>query len=346
METIRIQVQKALLLSSVLSLTLCGCAAKDPEHQRQERLWAQNEQRMAVLEKNVTQLNEQVSILNNRVYEVRGHKGKRTGLTVVPVLPHSPATPGAPAHQKYEPSRQNASQPSRKAPQQRHPQRAAQNRPVTPVLPPTNAMQKPTDTRAAAGSAPSPANPALPPALPPTGNETFALPPESAAGGPAPQPTLPIENSTPPHNVKNPAPAPMTPGLPAQGAQKAPQRSLKGEEASYKEALKLVRSGRSQEGIAKFNDFLAKYPNGKYAPNASFWMGEAYYSQGNYKEALNQYNRVNANYPKHHKNADALLKSGMTYRKLGDDGNAKASFETLRKQFPNSDAAKRARRGH
>ena len=119
-----------------------------------------------------------------------------------------------------------------------------------------------------------------------------------------------------------------------------------GEEASYQQALRLARQGRSKEGIQKFSEYLAKYPNGKYAPNAEFWIGECYYSQGKYREALGQYENVNAKYPTHHKSADALLKSGMSYTRLGDESSARAKYSELQATFPKSEAAARARKSH
>ncbi|MBQ7617482.1 MAG: tetratricopeptide repeat protein, partial [Desulfovibrio sp.] len=50
-------------------------------------------------------------------------------------------------------------------------------------------------------------------------------------------------------------------------------------------------------------------------------------------------------YPRHHKNADALLKSGMAHKRLGDSQGAKASYEQLYRQFPRSEAARRAKTG-
>lgn len=120
-------------------------------------------------------------------------------------------------------------------------------------------------------------------------------------------------------------------------------RSRKGEEASYKEALNLVLSGKTSQGIAKFRNFLQEYPNGKYTANADFWIGECLYSQGKYKEALDQFQIVNSEFPNHHKNADALLKAGMSLSRMGDKAAAAEKFRLLLNSFPNSDAAKRAR---
>jgi tol-pal system protein YbgF len=116
-----------------------------------------------------------------------------------------------------------------------------------------------------------------------------------------------------------------------------------GEESVYKAALSLAMSGRSAEGISQFRSFLQRYPNGRYAANAEYWIGECLYAQKNYKDALAQFQLVNTQYAAHHKNADALLKAGMTLNRLGDRQSAAEKYRTLLSAFPNSEAAKRVR---
>ncbi len=320
----------------LLSLTLlAGCAAQDREAERQNKLWSQNEHRLKLLENNITALNEQVSLLNNRVYEVRSANGRKTGMSVVPVVPvakapeaktsHAPAparaqTPAKPKEMKPHPApqapRQAARPESKPSPRPEKTPSLPQTPPVVdsglPMLPP-------------ADSTPAPSNPALPPTLPLEGS--FSLPPTQAPEQP---------------KAQAPTPSQAAP-KPAQAARQPAAAAKAGEEASYQQALKAARSGRSEEGIQKFREFLSNYPNGKYAPNAEFWIGECLYNQGKYQEALGQYSTVNSKYPKHHKNADALLKSGMSYKRLGDSAKAKDSYGRLLKEFPNSEAARRVR---
>ncbi|MCR5813974.1 MAG: tol-pal system protein YbgF [Desulfovibrio sp.] len=324
------------LLPCLLSLALlAGCAARDRENDRQNKLWSQNEQRLKLLESNITALNEQVSLLNNRVYEVRNAKGRKTGMTVVPVVPvpqasipqaTAPEKPLTPHPKTQTPPKQEAKTPQKPTraqaealpapkPQRQEKPKAPQSQ--APALPPLD-------------NAPSQANdtPALPPTLPLEGS--FSLPPTQSPDAQAQQPLLPPDTAQPQAQAPSP-----------QRASSA--KAQAGEEASYKQALKAVRSGHPQEGMQKFREFLNTYPNGKYAPNAEFWIGECLYDQGKYQEALDQYATVGSKYPKHHKNADALLKSGMSYKRLGDSAKSKESYNRLLKEFPNSEAARRAR---
>ncbi|MCD7983106.1 MAG: tol-pal system protein YbgF [Desulfovibrio sp.] len=174
------------------------------------------------------------------------------------------------------------------------------------------------------------------PALPPSG---LALPPEHPGLPPVGAPATPAVSATPSANA---APAPAA----IQNQPAAPSRPVagtKGEESAYKAALKLALSGRSAEGISRFREFLQQYPQGRYAANAEYWIGECFYAQGNYKEALTHFQAVNASYPRHHKNADALLKAGMCLSRLGDKPGAAQKYKTLLADFPNSEAARLAR---
>lgn len=164
--------------------------------------------------------------------------------------------------------------------------------------------------------------------------DDLSLPPESNAVTPPP--------------AQASAPAAATPvNTAAPAASPAPRQTAataqRGEEAAYQQALKAARSGHTAEGIRLFRDFLQKYPSGKYTANADYWIGECLYAQGKYQDALSQFQNINSSYPKHHKNADALLKAGMSLTKIGDSAGAQQKYRQLLAEFPNSEAAKRVR---
>lgn len=201
--------------------------------------------------------------------------------------------------------------------------------------------------------APTPlVEPGLPPAeLPsetippvPQGNVTPELPPLNEAPA-IPVPVTPVSDlALPP---EQPQTAPVPEAAPAQARKNAARpraaAPVKGEQAAYTAALNAARSGRTAEGIRLFRDFLQKYPHGQYAANAEYWIGECLYSQGKYKDALSEFQNVNNSFPSHHKNADALLKAGITLSKMGDKAGAAEKFRTVIANFPNSEAARRAR---
>lgn len=198
---------------------------------------------------------------------------------------------------------------------------AAQPTPAQPAPNMTPGVNASSTYRGAAQPAAVPAVPV--PVLPESG---LALPPET------------------PGAVQQPAPAQPQSAAPASAPPKAAAASLpRGEQNAYNAALKAVRSGRINEGIRMFREFLQRYPNGRYAANADYWIGECLYQQGKYQDALSQFNTVNSSFPSHHKNADALLKAGLTLNKMGDNNGANEKFRAILASFPNSEAARRVR---
>ena len=144
------------------------------------------------------------------------------------------------------------------------------------------------------------------------------------------------------------APAATVPAVqpqPYPSATSAPaiSSSPRTENAEYQAALQVVRSGRTEEGIQRFRQFLQQYPQGKLAPNAEYWIGEALYSQGKLQEALGQFQSVSSRYPAHHKSADAMLKAGMTMSRLGDQQGARQQYQQVLALFPKSEAASKIR---
>ena len=140
-----------------------------------------------------------------------------------------------------------------------------------------------------------------------------------------------------------PALAPAAAAAPAAAQPASLPKSGKGEEAAYKAALQPAMSGRPAESIGRFQAFLQEYPHGRFAANAEYWIGEGLYAQGKYGEALAQFQKVNSQWSSHHKNADALLKTGMTLSRMGDKEGAAQAYKKLLSQFPNSEAAGIAR---
>ncbi|MBQ7607697.1 MAG: tol-pal system protein YbgF [Desulfovibrionaceae bacterium] len=289
-----------------------------------------NDRRIDSVEKNITALNEQIALLNNRVYEVRTNRGKKTGMTVVPVIPQQAQPAQAPQPVAMHP--QEHTQPiPRQSPQQVQTKKREKQ----------NTRQKDRKRAEQPQVAAVPQTASLPPSLPPVGSTNPQMVEPAPASSPSLPPTMPLASQAPALPTEQ---APSARQRPQRSPQPVARTSQAGEDASYQQALSLARKGRSSESIQKFNEYLSKYPNGKYAPNASYWIGECYYSQGKYREALGKYEEVNAKYPTHHKNADALLKSGMAYKRLGDSSNASAKYSELQQSFPSSEAARRARR--
>jgi tol-pal system protein YbgF len=110
---------------------------------------------------------------------------------------------------------------------------------------------------------------------------------------------------------------------------------------AYDAALSLVTARQYPQALDALAAFLVKWPDHPYADNAMYWRGEAYFARGEYARASEQFEGVLARFPGGNKVPDALLKLGLCAQKAGDPAKAKAYFDRLAQQYPQSEAARR-----
>ena len=127
----------------------------------------------------------------------------------------------------------------------------------------------------------------------------------------------------------------------AAGAIAAPTL-LEGEQQAYQDAFNLLRELRYDKATVAFRDFLKKYPNGRYAHIAQYWLGEASYAQGDFKQAIQDYRMLIDNYPNSPKLAEAMLKIGYSEYELKNTKAAQTSLERLIKTYPGTTEAGQA----
>ncbi len=108
----------------------------------------------------------------------------------------------------------------------------------------------------------------------------------------------------------------------------------------YQRALSLlVDQEKPAEARTAFSVFLTDNPNGPFTPNALYWVGETYYAEKKYADAILFFKDVAARFPKHDKAPDALYKASLAYRQLGDAENAAFLEKLLREDYPGSRVA-------
>jgi len=95
--------------------------------------------------------------------------------------------------------------------------------------------------------------------------------------------------------------------------------------------------------IQGFTDFIKTFPKLEQAGAAQYYIGETYYAQGKYREAVPAYDRVISDYPSSPKVPDAYYKRGLALNVLGQTDRARESWEFAAKNFPNSDAGRLSR---
>ena len=111
----------------------------------------------------------------------------------------------------------------------------------------------------------------------------------------------------------------------------------------YDNAYRLYQKHQYAESEMAFNAFLEQYPQDVLAPNALYWKGETLYARALYPQAIFAFKDVQTRYPKHPKTADSLLKTAMSYARLGDTENASLHYLVLLEDWPQSSAAQKSR---
>jgi tol-pal system protein YbgF len=175
------------------------------------------------------------------------------------------------------------------------------------------------------------------PPRPPAGVIMPAPAPATAGARPVPPPTPPVTLSPPPA-----APAVARPGPPPTERLREPAADEPAEQA-YAAALNTFRAHQHGQAVLDFMDFIAKYPTHALAPNAQYWIGEAYWMERDYPQALVEFQRVLQRAPRAWKVPDALLMVGKCHAKLGQAGPAVQAWQRVVRDYPRSESAAKAR---
>jgi tol-pal system protein YbgF len=107
----------------------------------------------------------------------------------------------------------------------------------------------------------------------------------------------------------------------------------------YQSAYGHVLSGDYGMAEQEFRDYLDAFPEGDKAADASFWMGEAQYSQGKFSESAKTFLNAHQTYGKSPKAPEMLLKLGMSLGALDNKETACATLREVNKRYPKASAA-------
>jgi len=134
-----------------------------------------------------------------------------------------------------------------------------------------------------------------------------------------------------------PAP-PATPNSTAAPSGPPPGTSADG---LYKDALRDKSSAKYDLALDEFRNYLAWFGDSEYGPNAQYYIGEIYYNQKNFDEALKAFDAVIA-LPKNNKTVTAHFMKGRTLVLLGEKADGAREFRAVIQTAPGSDEARRA----
>lgn len=105
--------------------------------------------------------------------------------------------------------------------------------------------------------------------------------------------------------------------------------------ARYENALNEYFNDNYIKAIEEFQTLIQIDSQNDYADNCQYWIGECYYSQGKYDDAVHAFQEV-LDFQDSNKADHAQFKIGLSYRQLGNQEAALRAFRTLITDYPQS----------
>jgi len=114
------------------------------------------------------------------------------------------------------------------------------------------------------------------------------------------------------------------------------------EALAYRSAYDLLKQRQVDQAITAFSDLLIDYPEGKYAANAHYWLGEIFLLKNDLESARQWFTRLLDGFPGHRKVPGTQFKLGKVYHLLGDKEKSRVLLDSV--AATNSDAARLAKK--
>ncbi|HRQ63294.1 MAG TPA: tol-pal system protein YbgF [Xanthomonadaceae bacterium] len=114
------------------------------------------------------------------------------------------------------------------------------------------------------------------------------------------------------------------------------------ERRAYDQAFQALKDGRYAESARRFQGFLEQFPDGQFADNAQYWLGESYYVTQNYRVALDTFRQLIDRFPRSAKVSDALLKIGYCHYELREWEDAERVLNQVVERYPDTTVARLA----
>jgi len=112
----------------------------------------------------------------------------------------------------------------------------------------------------------------------------------------------------------------------------------------YMAGYQALREGKTAQAREKFTSILSDYPENEYSDNARFWIGEAYYKEENFADAILAYEELFKSNPSSDKVPGAMLKQGLAFYSIKDAKTGKIILEKLIEKYPGSEPAQLAKK--
>ncbi len=120
--------------------------------------------------------------------------------------------------------------------------------------------------------------------------------------------------------------------------------AVQSEKSLYDTSLELIRNRQYDLAITQLQAVITQYPDGNYAANAYYWLGEVYAAkpQPDYESARQSLVQVITFFPENRKVPDAAFKLGKVYHLMGDCVRAEELLNQIIEQHQGRSVAKLA----
>jgi len=135
---------------------------------------------------------------------------------------------------------------------------------------------------------------------------------------------------------------PSSPSSTGMLALPAPETVAGGERDLYRDAFELLKARDYAAARTAFNEMVERYPQGQFADNGRYWLGEIGYVTQDYASAKNQFALLVSNYPLSPKVPSAMLKLGYVAYEQDELSDARSVLEEVVQRFPESTEARLA----
>ncbi|MEJ2229470.1 MAG: tol-pal system protein YbgF [Alphaproteobacteria bacterium] len=104
----------------------------------------------------------------------------------------------------------------------------------------------------------------------------------------------------------------------------------------YDSAFMALQQGNPRRAAEGFEKFIQSNPNDPMAGSAHFWLGEAAFTNGEYRKAADSYLKTATDFPQSEKAPESLLKLGVALKRLNETDAACSTFNELARRFPDA----------
>ena len=136
---------------------------------------------------------------------------------------------------------------------------------------------------------------------------------------------------------------PSEEGTPGAEAASTPAGDPGVESREYEAALNLFKANKIKDAAGAFEAFTKAHPDSTLAPNAQYWLGNAFYALRDCKKAIEAHKLVTSKWPQHPKAPDSLMNIATCQQELGDAKGARSTYESIASKYPDSTAAATAK---